>query len=221
MIDVAFIKSVLPQLLQASLVTLQIALCSSLIGFIGGTALGVIQSGTSSLLRGLVTLYVTIIRGTPMLLQITFFFLMLPHIGITISPLYTAILAIGLNSSAYISQIVRSGIASVSQGQIEAAKTLGLSRYLTIRYIILPQALRIVVPALGNELITLIKDSSLASAIGVLELFKRGDIIISQVFNALGVYTLVGLMYLAITSLVSLMIIKIEHFYRERHVRNQ
>ena len=220
MIDLALIKSVVPQLLQASLVTLQIALFSSLIGFIGGTVLGIIQSGTSALLRGLVTIYVTIIRGTPMLLQITFFFLMLPYIGIVISPFYTAILAIGLNSSAYISQIIRSGIISVSQGQIEAAKTLGLSRYLTTRYIVLPQAIRVVVPALGNELITLIKDSSLASAIGVLELFKRGDIIISQAYNALGVYTLVGLMYLLITSLVSLIILKIEQFYRVPHVRN-
>ncbi len=220
MIDIAFIKSAGPQLLEGALVTLQIAFFASIFGFIGGTLLGIMQSGTSRVLRFIVTVYITIIRGTPMLLQIMFFFLMLPHLGIFVSPLITAIIAISINSSAYISQIVRSGIASVSQGQIEAAQTLGLSRYDTVRYIILPQALRIVTPALGNEFITLIKDSSLASVIGVLELYMRGNIITSQAFNALGVYTLVGLIYLSITSLVSILFIKLEHSYGRSHARN-
>ncbi len=220
MIDLALITSAAPQLLRGVLVTLQIAFCGSLLGFFGGTLLGIAQTGSSKLLRFLVTMYVTIIRGTPMLLQIMFFFLMLPNLGIHIAPLPTAIIAIGLNSSAYISQIVRSGITSVSQGQIEAATTLGLSRYDITRYIVLPQALRIVLPALGNEFITLIKDSSLASTIGVLELYKRGEIFVSQSYNALGVYTLVGLLYLLITSVVSLLFLKLEHSYRKKHARN-
>ena len=220
MIDVAFIKSVLPQLLAGAWVTLKIAFFSSIMGFVGGTLLGIAQSGNSKILSFIVAVYATIIRGTPMLLQIMFFFLMLPYAGINISALSTAIFAIGINSSAYISQIVRSGISSVSHGQIEAAATLGLSRYDTTRYIVLPQALRVVIPALGNEFITLIKDSSLASVIGVLELYMRGNIITSQVFNALGVYTLVGLIYLSMTSLVSIFFIKIEHIYSRPHVRH-
>ena len=220
MIDVALIKSVAPQLLAGAWVTLQISFFASLIGFFGGTLLGIIQSGTSKILSFIVAIYVTIIRGTPMLLQIMFFYLMLPYFGVTISALHTAIIAIGINSSVYISQIVRSGISSVSQGQIEAGKTLGLSSYDSTRYIVLPQALRIVLPALGNEFITLIKDSSLAYAIGVLELYMRGNIIVSQAFNALGVYTLVGVIYLLMTSLVSLLFLKLEHTYSRSHARN-
>ncbi len=220
MIDLELIKSVAPQLLTGALITLQIALFGSLFGFCGGTLLGIAQTSHSKILSYLVTIYVTIIRGTPMLLQIMFFFLMLPFIGIHISPLTTAIIAIGINSSAYISQIVRSGISSISKGQLEAATTLGISRYDTTRYIVLPQALRVVLPALGNEFITLIKDSSLASTIGVLELYKRGDIIVSQSYNALGVYTLVGILYLCMTSLVSLLFLKLEHSYNKAHARN-
>jgi His/Glu/Gln/Arg/opine family amino acid ABC transporter permease subunit len=217
MIDLALIKSATPLLLEGALVTLKIAFFSSLIGFIGGTFLGIVQSGKSRLLWILITLYVTIIRGTPLLLQIIFLFFMLPSLGITLSPLITAILAIGINSSAYISQIVRGGIQSVPHGQIEAAITLGLSRVTIIQYIILPQALRAVIPNLGNEFITLIKESSLASTIGVLELYMRGGIIVSQAFNALGIYTLVGLIYLAMTSIVSLLFIKIEQLYNVPH----
>ena len=219
MIDAAFIWQILPQLLQAAGTTLILAASAAGIGFVGGTLLGIAQSRGSTLLKVFVTLYVTVIRGTPLLLQIMFFFLMLAGIGIQISALQTAILAIGINSSAYISQIVRSGIQSVSRGQIEAAQTLGIGNYDITRYIILPQALRIVIPALGNELVTLIKESSLASTIGVLELFRRGDIIISQAYNSLTVYAIVGLIYLAMTSFVSLCVLKIEHSLNN-HARN-
>lgn len=213
-----FIASILPQLIQAAATSLLIAACSSGLGFFGGVLLGVAQTSHYKPLRVATFLYVTVIRGTPMLLQIMFFFLMLPSIGIHISAMSTAILAISINSSAYISQIIKSGISSVSRGQIEAAKTLGVTTFDITRYIILPQALRVVVPALGNEFITLIKDSSLASVIGVIELIKRSDIIISQVFNAITVYATTGLIYLAMTSLVSFIILKLEHSLN--HVRN-
>jgi polar amino acid transport system permease protein len=211
MIDVAFIQQIFPRLLEGASVTLFIAGVASAIGFIGGTILGVAQSSPSKPLRYAITGVVTIIRGTPMLLQIMFFYFMLSHIGIHISALKTAIIAIGINSSAYISQIIRSGIASVSRGQIEAGQTLGLSRYDITRYIVLPQAVRTVLPALGNEFVTLIKDSSLASVIGVLELYQQGQIIISQVFSSLTVYAVIGLIYLAMTTTVSLLVLKLEH----------
>ncbi len=208
---------ILPQLLQGAGITMLIAAGSSLIGFLGGTLLGVAQSGKQTLLRLLVTAYVTVIRGTPMLLQIMFWYLMLSAIGINISALNTAIIAIGINSSAYISQIIRSGIAAVSRGQIEAAKTLGVSNYHITRYIILPQALRIVLPALGNEFVTLIKDSALASTIGVLELYQRGEILKSQAFNALPIYAMIGLIYLIMTTIVSLVVLKLEESLNARH----
>lgn len=220
MIDLVFIKNVVPQLLTSALVTLQITFFASIIGFLGGTLLGIAQSGTSKILRIIVATYTTIIRGTPVILQIMFAFLCFLSLGINISALQIAILALGINSSAYISQIVRSGISSVPHGQVEAGTTLGLSRYAITRYIVLPQALRVVVPALGNEFITLIKESSLAFTIGVVELYMRGNIIITQAYNALMVYTLVGLIYLGMTSLISVIFLKIEHSLRRPHARN-
>ncbi len=216
MIDTAFIQAALPRLLSGAWVTMQIAVFGSFLGFSGGILLGVLQSGTSKIVNFFIWIYVTIIRGTPMLLQIMFFSLMLT----ALSPFWTAIIAIGINSSAYISQIVKSGISSVSKGQIEAAQTLGLSRYDITRYIVLPQALSIVLPALSSEFITLIKDSALASIIGVTELFRQGEIIVSHTYRALLTYALVGLCYLLITSVVSLLFIKLEHYYRKPHARN-
>ncbi len=211
LIDFEFILNILPQLLNAAVLSIAIAFGASIFGFIGGTILSLMQSSKSSLLKNLVLIYVTIVRGTPMLLQIMFFYLMLPNIGIFISAVSTAILAISCNSAAYISQIIRSGIQSVSKGQLEAAKTLKISQYNQIRYIILPQALKVVIPALGNEFITLIKDSSLASLIGVTELYMRGNIIISQTHNALPVYGTIGLIYLTITGILSFAVHKIEN----------
>lgn len=209
MTSVEFFWYALPQLLAGVKITLTIAVFSALIGFFGGTLLAIAQTGRSKILKTLVTLFTTIVRGTPMLLHIMFFFLVLP--GSYFSPLMVAICAIGLNSSAYVSQIIRAGIMSVSAGQIEAARTLGISSFDITRYIILPQALQVVIPALGNELITLVKDSSLASLIGVLELYKRGEIIISQTLDSLSVYCAIGVTYLIITSILAIFLHIIEN----------
>jgi His/Glu/Gln/Arg/opine family amino acid ABC transporter permease subunit len=218
MIDTNLIIASLPQLVQGAGVTLAIALCASLVGFIGGTLLGIVQTSGYRSLSIAVAIYATIIRGTPMLLQIVFLSLMLPSFGIHVSAFTTAVLAIGINSTAYISQVIRTGILSVSKGQIEAARTLGISSGDITRYIVLPQALRVVIPALGNEFITLIKDSSLASAIGVMELYMRGNIIMSQTYNSLAVYIATGLFYLCMTVVLSFIIHRVERRLN-RHVR--
>lgn len=168
------------------------------------------QTSHHKLLWSMVNVYVIIIRGTPMLIQILCAFWLLPQIGIHIPALWTAIIAIGLNSAAYISQVMRSGIASVGRGQIEAAKVLGFSTQDTIRYIVLPQALRTTLPALGNELVTLIKDSALASLIGVAELTKQANFIKSKTFDAITVYFAVAILYLILTSTVSFFVARLE-----------
>lgn len=144
-----------------------------------------------------------------------FLFILFAKIGINISSFFTAVIAIGLNSAAYISQIIRSGIKSISRGQIEAAKTLGISKSDLIFHIILPQAFRIITPAIGNEFVTLIKDSSLASLIGVVELIKRGDIIISRTHDAISVYIIIGLIYLTINTILTVIINKVEKSYNK------
>ncbi|MFA5998409.1 MAG: amino acid ABC transporter permease [Candidatus Babeliales bacterium] len=206
MIDIEFIKEYGHLFVSGVQLTLLIAFLSCLIGtFLGGVA-GIILAGKSRILRFLVMTYVTIIRGTPMLIQITATYFLLKYAGFPISAFYSAILSIGLNSGAYVSQIVLSGIKSVSKGQIEAAKVLGFTRRQTVFLIVLPQALRNVLPALGNEFVTLVKDSSLASTIGVYELTQQGNMIISQTFDAPTVYVTIGLIYLVLTSVVSLLV---------------
>lgn len=215
MLDFNILLNSLPQLIQATGSTLSIALLASLIGLIGGTILGLILSEKNNFLNWVATIYVTVIRGTPMLLQIMFLFILFAKIGINVSSFFTAVIAIGLNSAAYISQIIRTGIKSISRGQIEAAKTLGISKSDLIFHIILPQAFRIITPAIGNEFVTLIKDSSLASLIGVVELIKRGDIIISRTHDAISVYIIIGLIYLTINTILTVIINKVEKSYNK------
>jgi His/Glu/Gln/Arg/opine family amino acid ABC transporter permease subunit len=201
MIDTIY--AALPYLLRGTLVTLKIAFFSSLIGFTGGTILGFLHTSSNAFIRSCVTLYVTLFRGTPMLIQVPFFYYLLPELGIELSLFATAVIAIGLNSMAYISQIVRSGITSIGKGQTEAAHVLGFSRWQTMCYILFPQAIRRVVPALLSEFITLIKDSSLASTIGVVELFKEGTIIISRTYAVIPIYCAIALIYLVLTTVLS------------------
>lgn len=207
-IDFNLIIQYLPVFLQGLVVTLQIAAAGCCIGLVLGTILALMQTSNNKLLRVLVNAYIIIIRGTPMLIQIVFASLTLPQIGI--SAFFTAIIAIGLNSAAYISQVLRTGIAAVSIGQIEAAKVLGFSTSDTLRYIVLPQALRTTLPALGNEFVTLIKDSALASIIGVTELTKQANFVKSRTFDAITVYFAVAILYLILTSTVSFFVARLE-----------
>lgn len=209
-IDFNLIIQSLPRLLQGIVVTLKIAGGGCLIGLTLGTLLAFMQTSHSRLLRLIVSIYVTIIRGTPMLIQILCAYYVLPQLGLQLSALSTAIIAIGLNSAAYISQIVRSGITSVGSGQFEAAKVLGLSTIDTARYIILPQALQIVLPALGNEFITLVKDSTLASLIGVAELTKQATSIMNQTYDYISIYFAIAILYLIITSTISVVVAQLE-----------
>ncbi len=219
MIDFQLIQESIPALLQGLLITIQISSIGCVIGLSLGTLLAIIQTSNIPLLGSLVTIYITIIRGTPMLIQILFTFYLLPQLGVTLPTIWAAIIAIGLNSSAYISQVIKSGIRSVSKEQIEAAQVLGFTSIQTTRYIILPQAIRVVLPALGNEFITLIKDSSLASIIGVAELTKQGRIIISHTYDAISIFFAIALLYLILTTLVSLFVAKLEQ-RMHLHVKN-
>lgn len=196
--------------IQGTLLTLKIAGIGCIFGITGGVILGLIQAQVKGPLAWLVAFYTTIIRGTPMLIQIMFISLLLPQIGLHFSDLWVAIIAIGLNSSAYVSQIIRSGINSVGVGQREAAHVLGLNHMQTIRFIILPQAIRTVLPALGNELITLVKETSLASVIGVAELSKQAQFVQSRTYDVIGVYGIVAAIYLTITSTLTLLVYYLE-----------
>lgn len=206
MINLEIVQEYGPLFVQGMLMSLRIAFLSCIVGILLGTTAGIILAGRSKILKFLIHCYVTIIRGTPMLIQVSAIYFTLIYIGVSISAVNSAIISIGLNSGAYLSQIVLSGIKSVSKGQIEAAKVLGFSPYQITRFIVLPQAFRTMIPAFGNELVTLVKDSSLASTIGVYELSKQGQIVLSHTYDAPTVYFLVGLIYLSITSIIGLLV---------------
>lgn len=196
----------LPALLRAAQTTIYIALLSCLIGFCLGTIIGILQTRKSKWITWPAQAYVALVRGTPMMIQIIFMMYLLPAMGIHLCALYKAIIAIGLNSAAYISQVIKTGISSVGRGQLEAAQVLGLSRLQALWYIVLPQAFRIVIPALGNELVTLIKDSSLASTIGVVELYRESRQIIGTTYDAFSILAVTAVIYLVLTGAATLFV---------------
>ncbi|WP_136065050.1 amino acid ABC transporter permease [Modicisalibacter radicis] len=190
----------IPYLLKGIPWTLLISFGGLAIGFIIGIVFGLLRINPIRLLRWPAIAYIEIFRGTPVLVQVLFIFYGLPQIiGGPINALTAGIAAIALNAGAYISEIVRGGVQSIEKGQREAGLSLGLSRTQAFRYIIWPQALRRMIPALGNQGIVSIKDTSLFSVIGVGELVRQGQVYIATTFTALEVYFMVALMYLAIT----------------------
>lgn len=209
MLDVNVLLPRIPELLKATGMSLALALGALTIGALLGTVLAIIETSGSTLARNLVRVYTTILRGTPMLIQIVFIFYLVSNY-IHLSAFWCALIAIGLNSSAYISQIIKAGIRSISIGQIEAAQTLGIPRTELLKRVILPQAIATVLPALGNEAITLIKDTSLASIIGVAELMFVGKTIIAQTYDALSVYIVLAGIYLVMTLSLSYLITLLE-----------
>jgi polar amino acid transport system permease protein len=210
MIDSSLLFDSLPHLLRGLVVSLEIAFISSCIGIFLGILIALGQRTSNYFVQATLFVYVNIIRGTPMLIQILFAYYVLPQWGIRLEPFWTASIMIGLNSSAYISQVMRSGIQSIAKGQWEAAYVLGFSKIQTLRFIILPQAIKNVLPSLANEFITLIKDSSLASIIGVTELAKEGRIIISRTYDSFTIFTIIGLLYIMVTWTVSYLVYRLE-----------
>jgi polar amino acid transport system permease protein len=193
----------LPFLLLGAWDTLKLTFFAVLIGLILGTFIGMGRLSKIKVINVPSTVYVEFLRGTPLLVQISIVYFGLPQLGIQLQAYPAAIVALGLNSGAYIAEIVRAGIQSIPKGQYEAARSLGLSHWQTMRYIILPQAFKNILPALGNEFITLTKDSSLASVIGVTELMRRGQFVITRTFQTFSIYFGIALIYFLMTFTIS------------------
>lgn len=197
----------LPYLIKGIPYTLLISFGGLAIGFLIGIVFGLLSINKSRLLRWPATAYIEVFRGTPILVQVLFIFYGLPDIvGGPINALTAGIAAIALNSGAYISEVVRGGVQSIDSGQSEAGLSLGLTRNQTFWSIIWPQALRRMIPPLGNQAIVSIKDTSLFSVIGVGELVRQGQVYIATTFTAFEVYFMVAILYLAITLTLSLLL---------------
>lgn len=204
-------------MLQCAGVSLAIAVCGLVIGVSLGTVGAMCKLSENKLLRFLSSAYVEFIRGTPMLLQILFLFLVLPWAykeitgtGFIANPYIIGTVAIGINSGAYSTELIRSGIQSIDKGQSEAAKALGLTNRQTMRHIILPQSFKRIIPPLVNEFIVLVKDSSLISTIGGVELLQSARRLGTNYYNYLIPLMLASVMYLIITVSISMISKKVE-----------
>lgn len=203
------ISLALPNLLKGAFITLQLTAISIVLGLIGGSLIGIARLSPSRLVRLATRVYVDFFRGTPLLVQIFMIYFGFPALirslgfSLTFNQWTAAIVALSLNSAAYIAEIVRAGIQSIELGQREASESLGFTPVQTMRYIIFPQAFRRMIPPLGNEFISMLKDTSLVTVIGFQELFREGQLIVARTFKPFEIYFAVALVYLVLTLLSS------------------
>lgn len=190
----------LPLLMNGVKLTVIITLSGLLIGFALGAGFGLLKLSPRLWLRRLAGLYVETVRGTPLIVQVMFLYFGLPMAsGLRIPPLAAGIIAIAINSGAYIAEIVRGAVQSIDRGQMEAGRSIGLTKGQTMLYIIWPQAFKRMIPPLGNQFIISLKDTSLLTVIGVAELTRVGQEVIAVNFRAFEVWLTVGLTYLVMT----------------------
>jgi glutamine transport system permease protein len=186
------------------LVTIEITFLSVAFGLIIGLFMGIMRLSHNIFVKGVAVVYIDFIRGTPLLVQIFLIYFALPMIiGQRIDPFIAAVTACSINSGAYIGEIFRAGIQSIDKGQMEAGRSLGMSYAQTMRYIILPQAFKRIIPPLGNEFIAMLKDSSLVSVIGFEELTRRGQLVIARTYASFEIWATVAVLYLVMTLTVA------------------
>ena len=199
-------------------VTLEVTFFALILGIFMGFLVAIIraahdQTGKLKILNAIAKLYTTVIRGTPVLVQLLIIYFVI-FASVDISKVFVAVVAFGLNSGAYVSEIVRSGIMSIDRGQLEAGRSLGFNYRQTMFHIIMPQAFKNVLPALGNEFITLLKETSVAGYIALADLTKAGDLIRSRTFSAFMPLLAVALIYLAMVGIFTALLGRLERRLR-------
>mgnify|MGYP001853031550 FL=1 len=200
------------------IVTLQITLCAAILGIVLGFLVAIVRSthdrtGKLKILNALCNLYLTVIRGTPVVVQLLIIYFVI--FGSTdISKVMVAVMAFGINSGAYVAEIFRSGIMSIDNGQFEAGRSLGFNYRQTMFYIVMPQAFKNVLPALGNEFISLLKETSVSGYIALQDLTKGGDIIRSRTYDAFMPLIAVALIYLVMVLIFSRLVSLLERRLR-------
>lgn len=209
----------LPTLLKALPTTLGFALAAMVLGLPLGFAVALARLSRWGFLRGLSSLFVSFMRGTPLLVQIFVIYYGLPSLGITLNPMVGGVLALTLNAAAYLSESIRAAILSIPKGQSEAAYSLGLNRAQTMRLIVLPQAARVALPSLSNSLIGLVKDTSLVSVITVVELLQSAKLVIARTFEPFGPYLAAALIYWLVSSLLEVVQRMLERRFSRGYAR--
>lgn len=205
------IKQSLPTLFDGLRVTLEITVISLIIAIIIGLIIGLMNISRNKALKIIAIIYIDIVRGTPLIVQAFFIYFGLPAVlDFKINALTAGIIAISFNAGAYMAEIFRAGILSIDKGQMEAARSLGLPYGKSMTKIILPQAVRRMVPALINQFIISLKDTSILSVIGIQELTQSGEIIIASTFKSFQIWSVVGIMYFILIMILTVLSRNIE-----------
>lgn len=208
--DWSFTIDILPELLRAFMVTIEATVVGMSMALVIGLIWAVLRRSRNRLVAGAASAFVEFIRSTPLLIQLYFVYFVLPDFGVTLSPFVTGVLTLGLHYSAYTAEVYRAGIEGVPRGQWEAATALNMGVRCTWKSVVLPQALPPVIPALGNYLVAMFKDTPLLAAITLMELLQTAKLIGAETFRYLEPITVVGLLFLAVSLLSSIFIRKLE-----------
>ena len=210
MLDWSIITHYFPFLAKAAIITLEISVISLVLGLAFGLLSALFVLSTNPLLYWPARFYVWIVRSTPLLVQLFIIYFGLPQFGIDLNPFWAGVLGLALNTGAYNAETIRGGILAVAKGQGEAARSLGMSKALTMRRIILPQAMRLIIPPLGNNFIILIKDTSLVSTITLVELTLTAQRLIGSTYKPFEMYLMAAVLYAILTTCAALLLRQVE-----------
>lgn len=187
-------------MLEGALITLGLTVFSMIFGLMLGFVIAVMRMSKYKILNGPAYFYTWVMRGTPLLVQLIIIYTGLPQIGIKFSVLQSTLIGLTLNEAAYLSEIVRAGISAVSRGQVNAARAIGMNEFQVMRYVVAPQAFRIIIPPLGNSVNGILKTTSIASIISMEELLRRTQVLIQEKFLVLELFVVAALYYLVMTT---------------------
>ncbi|MBO8127168.1 MAG: amino acid ABC transporter permease [Firmicutes bacterium] len=198
--DFAVIWKYLPVLAKGAVTTVELTALAVVIGTLLGLVIAFAAISKNVILKGFARFYTWLIRGTPLLLQLFLIYYGLPQLGLTLSPFAAAVAGLSINSAAYIAEIVRAAIQSIDKGQMEAARSIGMSYFQAMSRVILPQAYLRMIPPLGNEFIALLKDSSLVATISMVDLMRTAQQMYATTFRPMEIFIAAGALYLLLTT---------------------
>jgi len=204
-------------LLKGAGVTLALSLACLAIGLVCGTVAALMRMSANPLLNKPAAFYIWLMRGTPVLVQLIIIYTGLPQLGIRFNVIESCLLGLGLNEGAYLAEIIRAGILSVAKGQFDAARSVGMTHAMTMRIIVLPQAMRVIIPPLGNTFNSLLKTTSLASVISMEELLRRTEVLIQVQFKVLEIFIVAAFYYLVMTTIWGFVQERLETHFSRSH----
>lgn len=208
-----------PKLLEGTWITIELTVLSLFFSLLLGLIVALGKMSRNKWINRVCNVYISILRGTPLLVQLMYVYFVMPELGLELSALQAAVVGLSINESAYMAEIFRAGIQSIPKGQTEAAKAIGMDDWLAMRRIILPQAWRNMLPAIGNSAIALTKNSSLAAVITVAELMHQGNLLAAATFKNMFIFTCVGVIYWLLHYPLALLVDYLEKRGGRKHAR--